>query len=47
MSEAELAEKLSLIEEALKNAKGDTKKEEQLLTALVDPQDNLNCEGCQ
>lgn len=47
MSQAELEEKLKLIEEAMKEAKGDKKKEAAALTALVDPMDNLLCEGCQ
>ena len=42
-----LEEKLKAIEEAMKNAHGDPKKELQNLEALVDPQDALNCEGCQ
>lgn len=47
MSETELAEKMKLIAEAMEKAKGDPKKEEQFLAEIVDPQDNLNCEGCQ
>lgn len=47
MSQEELEAKLKLIEEAIKNANGDNKKEITNLEALVDPQDALNCEGCQ
>lgn len=47
MSETELQDKLKLIEQAMKEAKGDPKKEAQLLNIVADPQDNLNCEGCQ
>lgn len=47
MTDAELDEKMKLIAEAIEKAKGDPKKEAQLLDAIVDPQDNLNCEGCQ
>lgn len=47
MSQEELRHKMQLIAEAIEKAKGDPKKEEQYLTEIVDPQDNLNCEGCQ
>lgn len=47
MTQTELEEKLKLIEEAMKNANGDAKKEETLLTAITDPQDANQCEGCQ
>lgn len=47
MSETELMEKLQLINEAMEKAKGDPKKEAQYLNEIVDPQDALNCEGCQ
>lgn len=47
MTEAETEEKLRQIAEAIEKANGDPKKEAQLLDALIDPQDNLNCEGCQ
>lgn len=47
MTQAELEEKLKLIEEAMKNASGDSKKEETLLSAIIDPQDANQCEGCQ
>ena len=47
MTQAELDEKLKQIEEAMKLAKGDVKKETTALAALVDPQDANNCEGCQ
>lgn len=47
MTQAELEEKLKLIEEAMKEAQGDVKKESTMLNALVDPQDANNCEGCQ
>lgn len=42
-----LDEKLAAIEEAIKHAAGDVKKEIELLTAISDPQESLNCEGCQ
>jgi len=42
-----LEEKLAAIEEAIKNAGGDIKKEVEMLTTISDPQDSLNCEGCQ
>lgn len=40
-------EKLEAINKAIAEAKGDTVKETQLLQGIVDPQDELNCEGCQ
>ncbi len=42
-----LEEKLKAIEEAMKQANGDPKKESKMLQTLVDPQDALQCEGCQ
>lgn len=42
-----LDQKLAAIEEAIKSAAGDVKKEIELLTAISDPQESLNCEGCQ
>lgn len=47
MSQEEQDELLRKIAEAMGIAKGDPKKEAELLDALIDPQDNLNCEGCQ
>lgn len=47
MSDAELQEKLKQIQEAMEKAQGDPKKQEQYLSTIVDPQDALNCEGCQ
>lgn len=47
MTELETQEMLDKITLAIEEAKGDPKKEAQLLDALIDPQDNLNCEGCQ
>ena len=47
MTQAELEETLKKIEAAMAEAQGDVKKESALLNALVDPQDALNCEGCQ
>lgn len=47
MSAEELQEKLDAINAAIAEAKGDPKKEAVLLNAIADPQDNLNCEGCQ
>ncbi len=47
MNAIETQEMLDKIAEAMKEANGDEKKEAQLLDALIDPQDSLNCEGCQ
>ena len=47
MTEVETQAMLDKIAEAMKEANGDVKKEAQLLDALIDPQDSLNCEGCQ
>jgi len=47
MTELETQEMLDKIAQAMKEANGDEKKEAVLLDALIDPQDNLNCEGCQ
>lgn len=46
-TEMTLEEKLKAIEEAMLEANGDVKKEQSLMNALIDPQDSLNCEGCQ
>ncbi len=46
-TELTLEQKLALIAEAVKEAKGDPKKEAELLEIIADPQDSLNCEGCQ
>jgi len=40
-------QKLAAINEAIASAQGDPVKEVQNLQAIVDPQDELNCEGCQ
>lgn len=40
-------EKLKLIAQAIEEAKGDPQREVELLEAIADPQDSLNCEGCQ
>lgn len=40
-------EKLEAINKAIAEAQGDPVKESQLLNDIVDPQDALNCEGCQ
>lgn len=45
--EMTLEEKLLAIQEAMAEAKGDPQKEVSLLNSIVDPQDALNCEGCQ
>ncbi len=45
--EMTLEEKLLAIAEAMREANGDEKKEAFLLSNIVDPQDSLNCEGCQ
>lgn len=42
-----LQEKLDAINAAIAEANGDTEKETALVTALIDPQDANNCEGCQ
>lgn len=42
-----LQQKLDLIAKAVAEADGDSEKESQLINAIVDPQDELNCEGCQ
>tara|TARA_B100001245_G_C22894477_1_gene431579 strand:+ start:5064 stop:5207 length:144 start_codon:yes stop_codon:yes gene_type:complete len=47
MSDSELKEKLRLIEEAMQKAKEDPNRERTYLDALVDPQDENQCEGCQ
>ena len=47
MTEVEIQEMLEKITQAMKEANGDEKKEARLLDALIDPQDALNCEGCQ
>lgn len=45
--EMTLEQKLEAIAEAMKQANGDTERETQLIAEIVDPQDALNCEGCQ
>lgn len=45
--EMTLEEKLEAIAKAMEEANGDPKKEAQLLNVIADPQDSLNCEGCQ
>lgn len=40
-------EMLAQIAEAIEKAQGNPRMEAELLTAISDPQDNLNCEGCQ
>lgn len=47
MTDLETEEKLKQIAEAIKKANGDPKKEARFLDAIIDPQDALNCEGCQ
>lgn len=47
MTDLETQEMLDKIAQAMKEANGDPKKEAVLIDALIDPQDNLNCEGCQ
>lgn len=46
-SEMTLEQKLAAIDAAMKQADGNTERETQLINAIVDPQDALNCEGCQ
>lgn len=43
----ELELKLKAIAQAIEKAKGDPKKEIQLLEALQDPAEANACEGCQ
>lgn len=45
--ELTLEEKLKAIEAAMAEANGDVVKEQNLINSIVDPQDALNCEGCQ
>lgn len=45
--EMTLEEKLEAINKAMLEANGDVERETQLLNEIVDPQDALNCEGCQ
>jgi hypothetical protein len=45
--EMTLEQKLAAIDKAIKEANGDTARETQLINNIVDPQDALNCEGCQ
>lgn len=47
MTELETQQMLEKIAQAMAEANGDEKKEAVLLDALIDPQDALNCEGCQ
>lgn len=47
IEEKSLEETLALIAQAVEEAKGNPKEEARLLEAIVDPQENLNCEGCQ
>lgn len=47
MTDAETEVILQKIAEAVEQSKGDPEKEAQMLDALIDPQDALNCEGCQ
>lgn len=42
-----LEEKLAAIQRAVEEADGDSAKESRLIAEIVDPQDALNCEGCQ
>ena len=42
-----LEQKLEAIAAAMAEANGDSVKEAQLLNVIADPQDSLNCEGCQ
>jgi hypothetical protein len=45
--EMTLEEKLEAISKAMEQADGNSERETQLLSEIVDPQDALNCEGCQ
>lgn len=47
MTDLETQELLEKIAQAVQEAGGDEKKEAQLIDALVDPQDALNCDSCQ
>lgn len=42
-----LEQKLAAIAEAVAQADGNTEVESRLINEIVDPQDALNCEGCQ
>lgn len=43
-----LEQKLALINEQMEAAKGDPEAQIRILeSGIVDPQDALNCEGCQ
>ena len=46
-SDMTLEQKLAAIDAAMQQANGNVEKETQLINAIVDPQDALNCEGCQ
>lgn len=45
--EMTLEQKLEAIAKAMEQAEGDPQREATLLNEIVDPQDALNCEGCQ
>ena len=47
MTELETQAMLEKSAQAMKEANGDETKEAVLLDALIDPPDNLTCEGCQ
>lgn len=47
VTEQELQEKLKQIEQAVKEAENNPKKEVELLEIISDPQDANQCEGCQ
>lgn len=47
MTQTETEEMLKKIAEAMEQAQGDPKKEERMLSALIDPADATACEGCQ
>ena len=45
--EMTLQEKLDAIQAAVEAADGNSDVESRLIAEIVDPQDALNCEGCQ
>lgn len=47
MSESEINKILKEVEKAMEMAEGNEEEEARLIDTLVDPQDALNCEGCQ
>lgn len=42
-----MEETLQLISKGVSNFTGNLSEEIRMLTSIADPQDSLNCEGCQ